>query len=199
MRREETEEGYVPEGVEESLESPTKEDRGGDCEGQLLAMRRIDVFGAAKGQSLGLAPLDEGPSPLHLGRNKDISGPANTSTQAQQTTLQTMVITRGNGRIGGSLDEVVVNRLLEIMPPLSERELEERRSASNSLNPALDLSLALAFQEKLNDPRITSILKRRAAHGELELINIKIIWSTIILETNNKLINIRRYYFFMNK
>ncbi|KZV29217.1 hypothetical protein F511_22382 [Dorcoceras hygrometricum] len=45
-------------------------------------------------------------------------------------------------------------------------------SASNSLNPALDLSLALAFQEKLNDPRITSILKRRAAHGELELTSL---------------------------
>ncbi|KZV25793.1 hypothetical protein F511_16657 [Dorcoceras hygrometricum] len=45
-------------------------------------------------------------------------------------------------------------------------------SASDSLNPALDLSLALAFQEKSNDPRITSILKRRAAHGELELTSL---------------------------
>ncbi|KZV26983.1 hypothetical protein F511_17096 [Dorcoceras hygrometricum] len=45
-------------------------------------------------------------------------------------------------------------------------------SASNSLNPALDLSSALAFQEKSNDPRITSILKRRAAHGELGFTNL---------------------------
>lgn len=45
-------------------------------------------------------------------------------------------------------------------------------SASNSLNQALDLNLALAFQEKLNDPRITSILKRRGEHGELELTSL---------------------------
>ncbi|KZV31109.1 hypothetical protein F511_14990 [Dorcoceras hygrometricum] len=50
----------------------------------------FDVFGAAKGQSLGLAPLEEGPPLLHLGRNKDVSGPANKSTQAPQST-QAMV------------------------------------------------------------------------------------------------------------
>ncbi|KZV53754.1 cyclin-dependent kinase C-1-like [Dorcoceras hygrometricum] len=72
------------------------------------------------------------PPPLHLGRNKDVSGPANTSTQAQQSTRQTKVNTRGNGRIRGSLGEVVVNRWLEIMPPLSDRELEERLSAAGN-------------------------------------------------------------------
>lgn len=45
-------------------------------------------------------------------------------------------------------------------------------SASNSANQALELNLALAFQEKLSDPRITSILKRRARQGELELTNL---------------------------
>lgn len=45
-------------------------------------------------------------------------------------------------------------------------------SASNSASQALDLNLALAFQEKLNDPRITSILKRRSRQGELELTNL---------------------------
>ncbi|KAK4492216.1 hypothetical protein RD792_003016 [Penstemon davidsonii] len=45
-------------------------------------------------------------------------------------------------------------------------------SASNSVNQALDLNLALAFQEKLSDPRIASMLKRRARHGEVELTNL---------------------------
>ncbi|KAK6145065.1 hypothetical protein DH2020_021885 [Rehmannia glutinosa] len=44
-------------------------------------------------------------------------------------------------------------------------------SASNSANQALDLNLALAFQEKLSDPRITSML-RRGRHGELELTSL---------------------------
>ncbi|KZV46871.1 heat shock protein 83 [Dorcoceras hygrometricum] len=90
MRREETEDDYVPEVVEATLESPTKEDRGEDGEGLLLVMRRIDVFGAAKRQSLGLAPLEEGSPPLRLGRNK--AGPENKSTQAQQSKRQTLSI-----------------------------------------------------------------------------------------------------------
>ena len=45
-------------------------------------------------------------------------------------------------------------------------------SASNSVSQVLDLNLALAFQEKLNDPRITSLLKRRGGQGELELTNL---------------------------
>ncbi|KAL8058113.1 hypothetical protein ABFS82_04G226000 [Erythranthe guttata] len=45
-------------------------------------------------------------------------------------------------------------------------------SGSNSANQALELNLALAFQEKLNDPRIKSILKRRSRQGELELTNL---------------------------
>ncbi|KZV51176.1 hypothetical protein F511_19852 [Dorcoceras hygrometricum] len=57
-----------------------------------VAETPFEVFGAAKGRSLGLAPLDEGPPPLHLGRNKDVSGPANKSTQAQQSTRQTLSI-----------------------------------------------------------------------------------------------------------
>ncbi|KAL3654770.1 Calpain-type cysteine protease dek1 [Castilleja foliolosa] len=45
-------------------------------------------------------------------------------------------------------------------------------STSNSASQVLDLNLALAFQEKLNDPRITSILKRRGRQGELELTSL---------------------------
>ncbi|KAL6506586.1 Calpain-type cysteine protease dek1 [Orobanche gracilis] len=45
-------------------------------------------------------------------------------------------------------------------------------SASNSVSQVLDLNLALAFQEKLSDPRITSILKRRGRQGELELASL---------------------------
>ncbi|KZV39781.1 hypothetical protein F511_30539 [Dorcoceras hygrometricum] len=144
----EKEERYVSEGVEESLESPTKEeDRGGDCEGPLLAMRRIEILApvgrhlasmdlarsmeeeellqstrssnAEKRQSkeerMGEAQVQERtiyPPPIHLGWNKDVSGPANTSTQAQQTTRKTMVITRGKGRIGGSLGAALKMRNL---------------------------------------------------------------------------------------
>ncbi|ESQ29931.1 hypothetical protein EUTSA_v10011175mg [Eutrema salsugineum] len=46
-------------------------------------------------------------------------------------------------------------------------------STSNSANQQiLDLNLALAFQEQLNDPRITSMLKKRAKEGDLELANL---------------------------
>ncbi|KAL6567140.1 Calpain-type cysteine protease dek1 [Orobanche minor] len=45
-------------------------------------------------------------------------------------------------------------------------------SASNSVSQVLNLNLALAFQEKLSDPRITSILKRRGRQGELELTSL---------------------------
>ncbi|KAK3002276.1 hypothetical protein RJ639_022188 [Escallonia herrerae] len=46
-------------------------------------------------------------------------------------------------------------------------------SESTSANQqALDFSLALAFQEKLNEPRITSMLKRRGRQGDIELTNL---------------------------
>ncbi|KAM3201736.1 hypothetical protein P3L10_029360 [Capsicum annuum] len=45
-------------------------------------------------------------------------------------------------------------------------------STSTSANQQiLDLNLALAFQEKLSDPRITSMLKRKGRHTERELAN----------------------------
>lgn len=46
-------------------------------------------------------------------------------------------------------------------------------STSNSANQhTLDLNLALALQERLNDPRITSMLKRRARQGDRELASL---------------------------
>ncbi|KAJ6427915.1 hypothetical protein OIU84_023340 [Salix udensis] len=46
-------------------------------------------------------------------------------------------------------------------------------SASTSANQQLlDLNLALAFQERLNDPRITSLLKKRARQGNRELATL---------------------------
>ena len=46
-------------------------------------------------------------------------------------------------------------------------------SASTSANQQLlDLNLALAFQERLNDPRITSMLKKRARQGNRELATL---------------------------
>uniref|UniRef100_A0A2P2KJ11 Calpain-type cysteine protease DEK1 n=1 Tax=Rhizophora mucronata TaxID=61149 RepID=A0A2P2KJ11_RHIMU len=46
-------------------------------------------------------------------------------------------------------------------------------SASTSANQQLlELNLALAFQERLNDPRITSVLKKRAKQGDIELASL---------------------------
>ncbi|GLT39413.1 hypothetical protein SLA2020_136050 [Shorea laevis] len=46
-------------------------------------------------------------------------------------------------------------------------------STSTSANQQmLDLNLALAFQERLSDPRITSLLKRRAEQGDRELTRL---------------------------
>ncbi|KAL7203033.1 hypothetical protein ACSBR1_034475 [Camellia fascicularis] len=46
-------------------------------------------------------------------------------------------------------------------------------SESTSANQqVLDLNLALAFQEKLNDPRLTSMLKKRARQGDQELASL---------------------------
>ncbi|PHT97012.1 hypothetical protein BC332_34061 [Capsicum chinense] len=46
-------------------------------------------------------------------------------------------------------------------------------STSTSANQQiLDLNLALAFQEKLSDPRITSMLKRKRRHTDRELANL---------------------------
>ncbi|KAJ9697702.1 hypothetical protein PVL29_007026 [Vitis rotundifolia] len=46
-------------------------------------------------------------------------------------------------------------------------------SASTSANQQLlDLNLALVFQEKLNDPMVTSMLKKRARQGDLELTSL---------------------------
>ncbi|KAL1109351.1 hypothetical protein V6Z11_D03G171200 [Gossypium hirsutum] len=46
-------------------------------------------------------------------------------------------------------------------------------STSTSANQQmLDLNLALALQERLSDPRITSMLKRRARHGDRELTSL---------------------------
>ncbi|KAK2438390.1 calpain-type cysteine protease family [Trifolium repens] len=46
-------------------------------------------------------------------------------------------------------------------------------SASNSANQQpLDLNLALAFQERLNDPRIATMLKRRTRQGDRELSSL---------------------------
>ncbi|XP_022729424.1 calpain-type cysteine protease DEK1 isoform X2 [Durio zibethinus] len=46
-------------------------------------------------------------------------------------------------------------------------------STSTSANQQmLDLNLALAFQERLSDPRITSMLKRRVRHGDRELTSL---------------------------
>ncbi|XP_065878809.1 calpain-type cysteine protease DEK1 [Euphorbia lathyris] len=46
-------------------------------------------------------------------------------------------------------------------------------STSASANQQmLDLNLALAFQERLNDPRITSLLKKRAGQGDRELTSL---------------------------
>ncbi|KZV21286.1 hypothetical protein F511_26244 [Dorcoceras hygrometricum] len=67
------------------------EDRMGEAQNQKGTKGRYDL------------PL------LHLDRNEDVSGPANTSTQAQQSMGQTLINASGSSQTGGSLGEVVVN------------------------------------------------------------------------------------------
>ncbi|PON98045.1 Peptidase C2, calpain family [Trema orientale] len=45
-------------------------------------------------------------------------------------------------------------------------------STSHSNQQTLDLNIAMALQERLSDPRITSMLKRRARQGDRELANL---------------------------
>ncbi|XP_076889282.1 calpain-type cysteine protease DEK1-like [Bidens hawaiensis] len=52
---------------------------------------------------------------------------------------------------------------------LESQGCESNDSANQNV---LDLNLALAFQEKFNDPRIKSLLKRRGRAGDIELTNL---------------------------
>lgn len=45
-------------------------------------------------------------------------------------------------------------------------------TSTSAIQQILDLNLALAFQERLNDPRITSMLKKRARQGDRELTSL---------------------------
>lgn len=52
-------------------------------------------------------------------------------------------------------------------------ESQGGESSTSSANlQTLDLNLALTFQERLNDPRITSILKKRGKQGDIELTSL---------------------------
>lgn len=52
-------------------------------------------------------------------------------------------------------------------------ESQGGQSSTSSTNlQALDLNLALTFQERLNDPRITSILKKQGRQGDIELTSL---------------------------
>ncbi|XP_038983004.1 calpain-type cysteine protease ADL1-like [Phoenix dactylifera] len=56
---------------------------------------------------------------------------------------------------------------------LESQGCESSRSGATSTNQqALDLNLALVFQDRLNDLRITSMLKRKAGQGDSELISL---------------------------
>jgi hypothetical protein len=57
-------------------------------------------------------------------------------------------------------------------PDILVSDLTSVSTAISSNNQLLDLNLAAVFQEKLNDPRITSMLKKRGAQGDIELINL---------------------------
>ncbi|KAG1342741.1 Calpain-type cysteine protease ADL1 [Cocos nucifera] len=56
---------------------------------------------------------------------------------------------------------------------LESQGCESSRSGATSTNQqALDLNLALVFQDRLNDPRITSMLKKKVGQGDHELISL---------------------------
>ncbi|PHT39665.1 Calpain-type cysteine protease DEK1 [Capsicum baccatum] len=51
------------------------------------------------------------------------------------------------------------------------RQGEDSSTSTSANQQILNLNLALAFQEKLSDPRITSMLKRKGRHTDRELAN----------------------------
>ena len=75
---------------------------------------------------------------------------------------------------GGSNDKNVDHNSCLVVCSSSGLESQGYESStSNSANQQfLDLNLALVFQEKLNDPRVTSMLKKRARHGDRELTSL---------------------------
>ncbi|PHT67147.1 hypothetical protein T459_31572 [Capsicum annuum] len=53
-----------------------------------------------------------------------------------------------------------------------ESQGDDSSTSTSANQQILDLNLALAFQEKLSDPRITSMLKRKGRHTDRELANL---------------------------
>ncbi|KAF3622198.1 hypothetical protein FXO37_32441 [Capsicum annuum] len=53
-----------------------------------------------------------------------------------------------------------------------ERKGGDSSTSTSANQQILDLNLALAFQENLSDPRITSMLKRKGRHTDCELANL---------------------------
>ncbi|GAB4835104.1 Calpain-type cysteine protease dek1 [Ancistrocladus abbreviatus] len=64
------------------------------------------------------------------------------------------------------------NSLLVCSSSGLESQGYESSTSTSANQQLLDLNLALAFQEKLNDPRVTAMLKKRAKLGDRELTNL---------------------------
>ncbi|KZV41418.1 hypothetical protein F511_12146 [Dorcoceras hygrometricum] len=197
--RPETEAGYVPEGVEESLKNPAKGDEGeagglltreADEDYELIhrysgrkatnpfeALASLRQGDRSVEDRMGEVQIQEGTKgrydlpPLLLGRNEDVSGPANKSTHAQQSTGQTLVNTSGSGRTGGSLGEVVVNwKWMQNGKPIT---VGFDYNGQDTSSPSF-LTSPNQFVDKIPDQKNDALSQEIACYMDLELKQIKI-------------------------
>ncbi|KZV53403.1 transcription factor LHW [Dorcoceras hygrometricum] len=106
---------------------------------------------------MGEAQIQEGTKgkndlpPLHLGRNEDVSSPANKSTQAQQSTGQTLVNTSGSGRIGGSLAPSPLDELLRLLDRIEELLSKVVQLGTLFIQPPLPLDELLRLLDRIEE------------------------------------------------
>ncbi|PHU09956.1 hypothetical protein BC332_21816 [Capsicum chinense] len=79
---------------------------------------------------------------------------------------------RDSGRPSLALRSSSVVQLFKSLKSGLESQGGDSSTSTSSNQQILDLNLALAFQKKLSDPRITSMLKQKGRHTDLELANL---------------------------
>ncbi|PHT69359.1 hypothetical protein T459_28846 [Capsicum annuum] len=89
-------------------------------------------------------------------------------SSSETTTTQDAVV-YGDGF---SSENREVKIILQIPMSGLERKGGDSSTSTSANQQILDLNLALAFQENLSDPRITSILKRKERHTDREFANL---------------------------
>ncbi|PHT49470.1 Calpain-type cysteine protease DEK1 [Capsicum baccatum] len=92
-----------------------------------------------------------------------------SSADAGQLSNATLPCT-GDGNTWNNIEGINSDKSIDRRPSLALRSSSCRLVVQEP--EILDLNLALAFQEKLSDPRITSMLKRKERHTDRELANL---------------------------